>query len=634
MRAHRIRVCIEGTDEPLTVPASGLDGLDHRGDFLIDGGSLLTKTDMTADICIFLSVLYEHAGDEDRFRDRTLGWTGGLEALTRLLGEAVQVQTVVPVGATDQRQLVRSLMRDGEMEAPTEMLHERLRIREIRIPGTGFIENREVTGLREIGMCAGNQPERIIVETATDVSIALLGQRLVLMIAGAIRKLCVRDVEDAFACAGRNQMDEPEQVLTAVTEAHATAHAALEVGGGAGHVEGHHALILIPDIHDAVQLLVAAVYRIAAEETIPVGLQLCERSVHLRVRLILREKLLRRLLIDDARRFPLLVDRILTVAEHEDEALGCARCELNLQMMRADRLPAMGDGVATLAGEHCLRIMEAVVDTDEGVTACVEADDRSVDGKYRIVIPTLAILCLMVDRAADHLDLARREVPLEVRLIVLRVPETELDEAEEVNASGRHTIISQGDAVDLTGVVHRHEGLELRLELILPACDDGIAETVTTLIRIKRSLRRLPARIPDAVAILDIVVAATLVERTVVVTVAGETQEFRILIEGVASCRVRDETEEVPGPEVVDPWERGLRSRDDIFSLCVIEMTEFHKASFYIILKTQKIESEINKFTNTFSLHIIIFSWTKVVNRAGEKINEMYISYKNAFKYL
>ena len=245
----------------------------------------------------------------------------------------------------------------------------------------------------------------------------------------------------------------------------------------------------------------------------------------------------------------------------------------------------MGDRVAALAGEHCLRIMEAVVDTDEGVAARVEAGDRSVDGKYRIVIPTLAILCLMVDRAADHLDLARREVPLEVRLIVLRVPETELDEAEEVNASGRHTIISQGDAVDFTGVVHRHEGLELRLELILPARDDRIAETMTALIGIKRSLCRLPARIPDAVAILDIVVAATLVERTAVVAVAGETQELRILIEGVASCRVRDETEEVPGPEVVDPWERGLRSRDDIFSLCVIEMTEFHKSLLLYIEK-------------------------------------------------
>ena len=73
VRAHRIRVCIEGTNEPLAVPAGGFDGLDHRSDFLIDGGSLLTKADMTADIRILLSVLHEHAGDEDRFRDRTLG---------------------------------------------------------------------------------------------------------------------------------------------------------------------------------------------------------------------------------------------------------------------------------------------------------------------------------------------------------------------------------------------------------------------------------------------------------------------------------------------------------------------------------------------------------------------------------
>ena len=207
-------------------------------------------------------------------------------------------------------------------------------------------------------------------------------------------------------------------------------------------------------------------------------------------------------------------------------------------MMRADRLPAMRDGVAAFAGEHRLRIMEAVVDTDEGVATRIEARDRLVDGIYCVVIPALTILRLMIDRAADHLDLARREVPLEVRLIVLRIPETELDEAEEVNASGLCTIISQGDTVDLTGIVHRHEGLELRLELILPAGDDGIAEAVTALIGIKCRLCRLPARIPDAVAILYIVVASTLVERTVVVAVAGETEELRIFIEGVASCSV------------------------------------------------------------------------------------------------
>ena len=263
----------------------------------------------------------------------------------------------------------------------------------------------------------------------------------------------------------------------------------------------------------------------------------------------------------------------------------------------------MGDGVTALAGQHRLRIMEAVVDTDEGVATRIEADDRPVHRINRIVIPALTILGLMIDRAADHLDLAGREVPLEVRLIVLRIPETELDEAEEVNASGLCTIISQGDAVDLTGIGHRHEGLELRLELILAAGDDGIAETMAALIGIKCGLRRLPARIPDGVPILYIVVASALIERTVVVAVAGETEELRIFIEGVASCSVRDKTEEVPGSEVVDPWERGLRSRDDIFSLCVIEMTEFHKILLH--------------FTNTFSLHIIIFFMAKVVNRKG-----------------
>ena len=224
-------------------------------------------------------------------------------------------------------------MRHREVEAPTKMLHERLRLREIRIPGAGLIEDREVAGLRDIRMCAGDQPERIIVETTTDVGIALLCKRLILMIAGAIRKLRVRDIEDTLTGAGRNQVHEAEQVLAAVAEAHATAHAALEVGRRAGHVEGDHALILVPDIDDAVQLLIAAVYRIAAEQTIPVGLQLRERRVHLGIRLVLREERIGRLLIDDARRLPLFRYRILTVAEHEDEALGGARCELDLQMM-------------------------------------------------------------------------------------------------------------------------------------------------------------------------------------------------------------------------------------------------------------------------------------------------------------
>ena len=55
---------------------------------------------------------------------------------------------------------------------------------------------------------------------------------------------------------------------------------------------------------------------------------------------------------------------------------------------------------------------------------------------------------------------------------------------------------------------------------------------------------------------------------------------------------------------------------------------------FAMILKRRKMHTEINENTNTFSLHMIIFSMVKVVNSTAGKINEMCISYKIILKYL
>lgn len=55
---------------------------------------------------------------------------------------------------------------------------------------------------------------------------------------------------------------------------------------------------------------------------------------------------------------------------------------------------------------------------------------------------------------------------------------------------------------------------------------------------------------------------------------------------------------------------------------------------FAMILKRRKMHTEINENTNTFSLHMIIFFVSKVVNRTDGKIDEMYISYKIILKYL
>ena len=55
---------------------------------------------------------------------RTLAGAGDLEALTRVLGEAVQVQAVFPVGAADERQTVGTQMGAGKVEAAAQMLHQ------------------------------------------------------------------------------------------------------------------------------------------------------------------------------------------------------------------------------------------------------------------------------------------------------------------------------------------------------------------------------------------------------------------------------------------------------------------------------------------------------------------------------
>ena len=51
---------------------------------------------------------HEHAGDEDRLGRAARLVAGGLERLAGRLGEAVEVQAVVPVGAADERQAVRA----------------------------------------------------------------------------------------------------------------------------------------------------------------------------------------------------------------------------------------------------------------------------------------------------------------------------------------------------------------------------------------------------------------------------------------------------------------------------------------------------------------------------------------------
>ena len=96
---------------------------------------------------------------------------------------------------------------------------------------------------------------------------------------------------------------------------------------------------------------------------------------------------------------------------------------------------------------------------------------------------------------------------------------------------------------------------------------------MTALVEVERRLTGFPPRVPHGLTIFDVEVAATIVHRYVVVTIAGDTAELRILIEAVTAGSVRNQREEVLVAQIVDPGPRGLRVCDDILAMLVVEMT-------------------------------------------------------------
>ena len=396
------------------------------------------------------------------------------------------------------------------------------------------------------------------------------------MVAAAIAELRRGDVEDAFAGAFGNLMHEAEQVLRRIAEAHAAPDAALEHGGRTAHVERDHALIGIPDIDHASQLLVGRGQHIGGQQVVPMLLQRVKRFGNLLVGRQLLQQRLRGGFVDDAGRDELLRLRHFDVAQHEVEAAFFAGGEGHLHLMRRHRLPAGRDGVAHLAGENCLRVFKAVVQPKERLHVGVEAVHGGVHGVERIVIAALAVFGLVVDDAAFHLNLAGGEVALEVRHVVLRVPEAELDKRRQDNILGRVGIIAQRHLMHLGVHAHRHKRELAGGQTVLLTGDDGVAHAVAAGIAVQLSFDGLPAGIPDRVAVLDVEVAAAVVHGHVVVAVAGDAAQSGIAVEAIAAGGIADDAEELFAAEVVNPRVGRPRRVDDVLAGFVVKVTVFH----------------------------------------------------------
>ena len=95
---------VVGTEIPLTIPAMFLHSLNHRIDSLLHTLCFLGLAKFLAESDIVLASDDEETCNHETLSLRTLrDVLRGLETLVGIPREAVQVQTVVPVGATNER---------------------------------------------------------------------------------------------------------------------------------------------------------------------------------------------------------------------------------------------------------------------------------------------------------------------------------------------------------------------------------------------------------------------------------------------------------------------------------------------------------------------------------------------------
>ncbi len=375
----------------------------------------------------------EEAGDEDRLGDPAAPVLGGLERLSGRLREAVQVEAVVPVGAADERQAVRPSAFEGVADRSPEVLVERALAARLVVERHGHLQDRGVARLLQVGGHGQDEPGRVVVEPGAHVVVAALGERLVLVVGAAARKLGCRQVQQPLAGARRDHVDEAEHVLARVAESHPPPDARLEQRRGAGKVERDHALVRVPGVDHPVDVLVPGRDLAGREQVGPARLQRLEGLGHRGGIPVAVDQRPDAPLVDHLRTgwVELGVARVLGVAEEEDDLPGLAGAELESDVVRARRLPAVGDrarGLAALDGD---RPVPAPVGPQEGVALRVEAGEGLRAGEEGEVVAPLAILGLVVDDAVLDLHLPHGVVALEVGGVVLGVPEAELHRAEE-----------------------------------------------------------------------------------------------------------------------------------------------------------------------------------------------------------
>ena len=244
--------------------------------------------------------------------------------------------------------------------------------------------------------------------------------------------------------------------------------------------------------------------------------------------------------------------------------------------MGTDDTPSAGNGIACSAAQNGLRAVISTVSAKESVAVGIVSVDRAVDCINSVMSAALAVLSFVVNLRTLDLNFADAEVSLEVGHIVHGVPEAELYKRSQSQCFFFGAVVGQHETVYFAGICQRNKSGQFSGNSVFGRNKAAVAKAMMALVGIERRLGRLPARVPDGIAVLDVVVASVLIERRIVITVTGQTQKFCVLVEAVSAAGVGNQRKEVLRSKIVDPRKRSLRACDDILFFRIIKMSKLH----------------------------------------------------------
>ncbi len=332
----------------------------------------------------------------------------------------------------------------------------------------------------------------------------------------------------------------------------------------------------------------------AGEQCLPVIRELVKTCLDLFVGLVAVKHLKSSCLIDNfiagCRSFrPFLVFRILDISEYEVKTLRFTGNEGDIDLLSGNRRPAAADRVFASAVEDSLRPVCTVVHSNEFGTDGIKSVNTAVYAADCIVIAALAVFGFMEDCGADNLDLAGRKIALEVLAVIGSIPQTPLHIGVQLYFFRFLRAVGELYLFHFAGVIQRDKGKDGGFDSVLAAAEPAVAKAMAALIRVEPGSRRLPCRIPEGIAVLNVEILAVAVVWDIIVAVACDAEQLCILIEGIAAHRVGDNTEEVLVAEIIDPRQRSRRSSDDIFLTGIIKIAEFHCCLPFLFIGCHKI---------------------------------------------